>query len=102
MKKISLAIIALLFALPFVSNAQWTTSGTNIYNSNSGKVGIGTTSPSYKLDVANAGTGNALNVTGYAYGTRNDTGIDFSAQNSVVSMHPGDSVWPSTIPRGPH
>jgi len=32
-------------------NSQWTTSGNNIYNSNSGNVGIGTAAPSYKLDV---------------------------------------------------
>ena len=30
---------------------QWITSGNNIYNANSGKVGIGTASPGYTLDV---------------------------------------------------
>ncbi len=30
----------------------WTASGTNIYNSNTGNVGIGNISPSYKLDVS--------------------------------------------------
>ncbi len=38
-----------LCALP--SLAQWTTSSNDIYNSNSGNVGIGTSSPLYKLDV---------------------------------------------------
>jgi hypothetical protein len=33
------------------AQAQWTSSANNIYNSNSGNVGIGTTSPSTKLDV---------------------------------------------------
>jgi len=33
------------------SFSQWTISGTNIYNSNTGNVGIGNTSPSQKLDV---------------------------------------------------
>lgn len=33
-------------------HAQWTTSGTNIYSSNTGNVGIGTTAPGYKLHVA--------------------------------------------------
>ncbi len=30
----------------------WTTSSTNIYNSNTGNVGIGTSTPGYKLEVA--------------------------------------------------
>jgi hypothetical protein len=33
-------------------NTTWTTSGTNQYSSNTGNVGIGTTTPSTKLDVA--------------------------------------------------
>jgi hypothetical protein len=33
------------------STAQWTTSGTNIYNSNTGNVGIGTSTPGSKLGV---------------------------------------------------
>lgn len=31
--------------------SQWTDNGNNIYNSNSGNVGIGLTNPAYKLDV---------------------------------------------------
>lgn len=34
-----------------IANAQWTTSGTNIYSSNTGSVGIGTVSPITKLHV---------------------------------------------------
>ena len=37
----------------------WTTSSTNIYNSNAGNVGVGTTTPAYKLDVT--GDTNATN-----------------------------------------
>jgi hypothetical protein len=40
----------------------WAASGTNIYNTNTGNVGIGTTSPAYKLDVSGD-----LRVTGQAY-----------------------------------
>ncbi len=36
----------------FSSGGQWTTSGTNIYNSNTGNVGVGTASPGQKLDVS--------------------------------------------------
>ena len=44
--------------------AYWTASGTNIYSSNSGNVGIGTISPAYKLDVnGNANISNGLLVS---------------------------------------
>ena len=44
--------------------AYWTASGTNIYSNNSGNVGIGTNSPSYKLDVSgNANISNGLLVS---------------------------------------
>ena len=51
--------------------AYWTASGSNIYSSNSGNVGIGTNSPAYKLDINGTlnvsglvNLGNALTVTG--------------------------------------
>jgi hypothetical protein len=47
----------LLVLCPLVTNAQWTPSGSNIFNSNTGNVGIGTTTPSSKLDLQ------GLNVT---------------------------------------
>ena len=49
MKKTTLSLIALFAALQF-SYAQWTT-GTNIYNTNTGNVGIGTTNPQASLSV---------------------------------------------------
>ena len=50
MKKV-LALSALLILSHVLFAQQWTTSGTNIYNSNTGNVGIGTTTPTYNLDV---------------------------------------------------
>lgn len=50
MKKIALTLTALFTALQF-SYAQWSPSGTHIYNSNTGNVGIGTTTPSTLLQV---------------------------------------------------
>jgi len=44
---------------------QWTTNGSNINNTNTGNVGIGTTTPAAKLDVTtNAGANLRLNATG--------------------------------------
>ena len=31
---------------------QWTTSGTNIHNSNTGNVGIGAVNPGYKMEIS--------------------------------------------------
>ncbi|HEV8284259.1 MAG TPA: hypothetical protein VGQ09_08105 [Chitinophagaceae bacterium] len=49
MKRVTiLVVLCLILSL---SKAQWTTSGNNIYNSNTGNVGIGISNPSYSLDV---------------------------------------------------
>jgi len=50
----------------------------------SGYIGIGTSTPNYKVDIFKPGTGSALNIVGSAIGTRNDTGIDFSAINGTT------------------
>jgi hypothetical protein len=44
-------ILSLGFFSSLCSYCQWTTNATHIYNSNSGNVGIGTTSPGYKFEV---------------------------------------------------
>lgn len=48
------ASLLMLLAVPV--QAQWTTSGTNIYNSNTGNVGVGTNAPAYKLHVVGGDT----------------------------------------------
>ena len=63
MKEIQLTFFLLCIAVSTM--AQWSTSSTNIYNTNSGNVGIGISSPSEKLDVS----GN-INISG-AYKTKN-------------------------------
>ena len=49
MKKLQLTFFLLCIAVSTM--AQWSTSSTNIYNTNRGNVGIGITTPSNKLDV---------------------------------------------------
>jgi hypothetical protein len=49
MKRIPLLAIILFFAQAI--DAQWGTNGNDIYNTNTGNVGIGTTTPATKLDV---------------------------------------------------
>jgi hypothetical protein len=48
-------LISLLSQTVFAQ--QWTTSGTNIYNANTGNIGIGTTTPQMKLDINYTGSG---------------------------------------------
>jgi hypothetical protein len=79
MKKICLTLFTVLAAYQF-SFAQWTTSGTNIYNSNSGNVGIGTNSPTFgflSIAAPDKSTISALairqsNAVGYGF----DFGLD--------------------------
>jgi len=65
-----------LFITPIVLNAQWTTSSTNIYNSNTGNVGIGVTTPGQKLEI----NGNLL--------LRNSTGL-----KSIYTWDTNDTNW---------
>lgn len=51
MKKLSLLLLV-TFIIYFEGTAQWTADGTNIYNSNTGNVGIGNNVPSSLLFVA--------------------------------------------------
>jgi len=53
MKKIYISLFITTMVVQF-SFAQWTTSGTNIYNSNTGNVGIGVTNPLVLLQVGPA------------------------------------------------
>jgi len=46
-----IALFGLFFSVCEFAEAQWNTSGTNIYNTNSGNVGIGTNTPAYILEV---------------------------------------------------
>ncbi|HTJ13977.1 MAG TPA: hypothetical protein VL547_18195 [Dinghuibacter sp.] len=43
--------------------AQWSPSGNNIYNTNSGNVGIGTASPTLPLSISTANGGDAMRIT---------------------------------------
>jgi hypothetical protein len=65
MKKILFS--AVLIVIGQSATAQWTTSGTSIYNTNTGNVGIGTTTPVTKLQISTASTNDGLRI--YQTGT---------------------------------
>ncbi|MBS1918288.1 MAG: hypothetical protein JST87_18625 [Bacteroidetes bacterium] len=71
-------ILIFLVLATTVANAQWTTSGTTIYNSNTGNVGIGTTGPTAKLDVRNS-------IDGQFIGLR------------IANINPGSSNHPTSV-----
>jgi len=56
-------------------NSVWTVSGSNIYNNNSGYVGIGTSSPGQALTVVDQGNANALSGTFSVYANNLTQGI---------------------------
>lgn len=63
-----------LLSLPLSVAAQWNTNGSHINNSNTGNVGIGTSSPTHKLHVLSSGasatpTSSALVVASATTGT---------------------------------
>ncbi len=73
---LSVLLIPVFAMLPAEVIGQWVTNGTNIYNSNTGNVGVGATAPGQKLEV----NGNIL--------LRNSTGL-----KSIYTWEASDVNW---------
>jgi hypothetical protein len=67
----ALLLFVWAFIQPCAARAQWTTSGNNISNTNTGNVGIGTAAPYNKLEIA--GTGSTIS---FAPGPANGLGAN--------------------------
>jgi hypothetical protein len=81
MRKLIVVSILILFIMPGLYAQQWTTSGSNIYNSNTGNVGVGTTNPNQKLSIAQAvstGYNSMLSFNELTNNGNNSMGIDFN------------------------
>ncbi|HMK26705.1 MAG TPA: hypothetical protein VK483_11815 [Chitinophagaceae bacterium] len=84
------------------SNSQWTTINNDIYNNNSGNVGVGTSSPGYKLDVN--GTlkvdGTAASQVQFTGPNQNNPGFTFNGSTSNTHAYTFDSQNFSTTTAG--
>ena len=93
MKKISFFIIMLASLMLKEAAAQWATSGNNIYNTNSGFVGIGNSSPSTLLYVAK-------NMTEPAITVQNLGGVGGATYRMVDDASDADWKFKTTIAGG--
>jgi len=72
-----------------VDSSKWRLSGANIYNKNTGNVGVGNTSPSYKLDVTGKLRATDSLVAGSA---RVISLLSGTADDSIVVSIPGSGL----------
>ena len=79
-----ICVLVCLSGLPELQ-AQWNTSGNDIYNTNSGNVGIGNTTPTFKLDI----TGHINSTLGYKIGGY--TVLAIPGNNTFVGRDAGSS-----------
>jgi hypothetical protein len=88
---VGLFTLAILFASAQSAHGQWTTSGNNINNTNTGNVGVGTASPAAKLAVAT----NSASVNG-------SVSITPDATNNYYASNPHDALFVDGSLLGPH
>ena len=93
MKKLSFFIVVLTFFGLNEATGQWTTSGNNIYNTNSENVGIGTNSPGYLLHVSK-------NMTSPSVRIQNSGGIGGASFDMVDSFSGANWKFKATNPGG--
>lgn len=73
----------------------WTESGGNLFTTNTGNVGVGTTSPGYKLDVAGTGRFQTLGVNGTGY-MRSLT-VESSPTSGLMHINLDNNVNPGLL-----
>jgi hypothetical protein len=79
-------IFGCIFVTAMAMNAQWTPSGSNVYKTVNGNVGINKTSPTYSLDIITTAHDEGIQITnGQENGTRGNLGLHLN--NVSVGGH---------------
>ena len=96
--------ITCTLAMPSAARAQWTTTGSDISNTNSGNVGVGTTGPSRKLSVVNTAAQSEEIIGIYRPASANTSAgrsrVAFEFRGDAYSDNPnifGWSMFPGTV-----
>lgn len=99
----SMTLIGLLSLPPNSFAQQWTTTGNNISNTNSGNVGVGTTAPYHRFEVAGGGASVGLfpgNTSAYGANAllsrivaRSNYGAVDSTSAAEIQFLTGTSAW---------
>jgi hypothetical protein len=93
---VGLITLAVLFVAPQTAHGQWTTNGNNINNTNSGNVGVGTTTPGSKLDVKT----NSAAVNGTVSITPDGTNNYYAGNNHDALFVDGSLLSPHGLYTG--
>ena len=99
-KRLLGSFLLLLIGLPAMAQ-QWNTSGSNIYNSNSGNVGIGTSVPGHKLEVQGGNIGlrastSANDIGDIVFRGHDDYGTDQHARIWIPTGNIGRKLYLSS------
>ncbi|HKY28657.1 MAG TPA: hypothetical protein VJM12_12030 [Pyrinomonadaceae bacterium] len=91
-------------AIPSAARAQWTTTGSDISNTNSGNVGVGTTGPGRKLSVVNTAAQAEEIISVYRPASANTSAgrnrVSFEFRGDAYSDNPnlfGWSMFPGIV-----
>lgn len=92
----ALAVSVVLLAAGQSAQSQWAASGDNIYNTNTGSVGIGTTTPHSQLHMYNPGTyGAGITIDSPGTGGSQQAKVDFMTfgNGTKGTFQPGTKGW---------
>jgi hypothetical protein len=88
-------LLGFVLLVPRLCVAQWATSGNNISNTNTGNVGVGTSTPNASLDVTTFAGNDGISIHG-----NNNNGPALKIKNSVTGGHEYEFISNGPINNG--